>query len=407
LAVTDATATERALIDARDPAAWQVVGGLSLIARLVRSLELAGVGEIRVLADRPVSPVELGARQPDTRLVCERLPRDAAPCLAPGADGEGPLLAVDGTLVVDRRLLSALADYEESAVVWPVPATETGAPRIRLARLGSRELGLFGAAEAGEGNVARLDPAELETYTLEMRGHHPILLLDASTPARAAEASERLVLETQKQVMDAPARWIDPFFENAILRRLAPTRVTPNAVSLGGTAIGLLAAIFLYWGWIWPAFPLMLLVGWLDGVDGKLARLRLHYTRFGSAESFLDFLYENAWWFALTAHLHGSYGDAALLAGGALILGNLLAEGMLTLGFAYLSNSLDLLSPFDRVFRIVAGRRNIFVWILILAGLAGSLWCGFVICGVWAMVTGLEHAARLIMKLGARSRRAD
>jgi phosphatidylglycerophosphate synthase len=151
----------------------------------------------------------------------------------------------------------------------------------------------------------------------------------------------------------------------------------------------------------------MLLVGWLDGVDGKLARLRLHYTKFGAAESFLDFLYENAWWFALTAHLHGSHGDAALVAGGALILGNLLAEGMLTLGFAYLRNSLDLLSPFDRAFRIVAGRRNIFVWILILATLAGSLWGGFVVCAVWAMVTGLEHAARLVMELGARARRAE
>ncbi len=148
--------------------------------------------------------------------------------------------------------------------------------------------------------------------------------------------------------MDAPARWIDPFFENAILRRLAPTRITPNAVSLIATTIGLAGAALLYRGWIWPAFSLMLLVGWLDGVDGKLARLRFHYTRLGAAESYLDFLYENAWWFALTAHLYGSHGDAALVAGGALILGNLLSEGMLTLGFAYLENSLDLLSRFDR-----------------------------------------------------------
>jgi phosphatidylglycerophosphate synthase len=404
LAVTDATVNQRAVIDARDPAAWQMVGGLSLVTRLVRSLEFAGAETITVVADRAVSPGELGERQPATRLVCERLGRSAPLCLAP--DAEAPVVVVDGTLVVDRRLLRALADRKESVVVRPVPADGTGTPRVRLARLGPRELGLFGAPGVEGESVAQLDPDELETYTLEMRGHHRMLLLDASTPERAAAAGERLVRETQKQVMDAPARWIDPFFENALLRRLAPTRITPNTVSLAGATIGLVAAGLLYRGWIWLAFPLMLLVGWLDGVDGKLARLRLHYTRFGAAESYLDFLYENAWWLALTVHLWRSHGDAALVAGGALILGNLLAEGMLTLGFTYLDNSLDLLSPFDRAFRIVAGRRNVFVWILILATFAGSLWAGFVACAVWAMVTGTEHAARLIMELGARARQA-
>jgi hypothetical protein len=371
LAGRDATADHRAVIDARHPAAWQVVGGLSLVARLVRSLELEGVGTIIVVADRVVSPAELGARQPATRLVCEFLAREAPLSAAPDAAAEIPVLVADGTLVADRRLLRALRGREESVVVRPVPADATGASRVRLASLGALELGLFGRPGVEGEDVAQLDPKDLETYTLEMRGHHPILLLDASTPERAAAASERLVRETQKQVMDAPARWIDPFFENAILRRLAPTRITPNAVSLIATTIGLVAAGLLYQGWIWPAFSLMLLVGWLDGVDGKLARLRFHYTRLGAAESYLDFLYENAWWFALTAHLYGSHGDAALMAGGALILGNLLAEGMLTLGFAYLDNSLDLLSRFDRLFRIVAGRRPDHARRVALDGLRG------------------------------------
>lgn len=392
------------MIDARDPAAWQVVGGISLVARLVRSLELEGVGTIIVVADRAASRAELRALRPATRVLCEPLEREAPLSAALEAHAQTPLLVVDGTLVADRRLLRALARHPGPVVVSPVPADATGVPRVRLARLSRGELELLGAPEIARKGFAALDPRDLETYTLEMRGQQPILLLDASTPERAAAATERLVRATQKQVMDAPARWIDPCFENAMLRRIAPTRITPNGVTLIGTAIGLVAAALLYQGWIWPAFSLMLLVGWLDGVDGKLARLRLHYTRLGAAESYLDFLYENAWWLALTAHLHGTYGDAALLAGGALILGNLLAEGMLTLGFAYLENSLDLLSPFDRAFRIVAGRRNVFVWILILATLAGSLWAGFAACAVWAMLTGVEHAARLIMELGARAR---
>jgi phosphatidylglycerophosphate synthase len=223
-----------------------------------------------------------------------------------------------------------------------------------------------------------------------------MLLLDASDAAGTRRAQQALVRDTQKHVMDAPARWIDPFFENAILTRLAPTRVTPNQVTLVASALGFLAAWGLWHGHLALALPLMFLVGWLDGVDGKLARLRLHYTRVGAAESFFDFAYENAWWIALSAFLAGAgHGETALWLGAALVAGNLLDEVNYTLSDAWLGRSLDLLTPADGAFRLVAGRRNIYVVILAIATLLGSTWAGFVVCSLWAVATGLAHAARL------------
>ena len=392
-----------ALIDARNAAAWRVVGGIPLVTRLVRSLELAGVSSIVITADGSRSPAEVRARDSRTRIVCAELPLDAPLSQAlPEGDRGSSVFVADATLVVDRRLIAALRDAKGGTVVSPVPVDASGSERIRLARLAPSELAFFGGSREAATAAALLAPASLDTWYEEMREHRAILLLDASTPERAAAVDETLVLETQNGVMDAPARWVDPFFENAMLRVLAPTRVTPNMVSLGGTAIGIAAALLLWQDLVALALPLMLLVGWLDGVDGKLARLRLQYTRFGAGESYLDFFYENLWWFALTAHLYPAHGDAALVAGGALVLGNLCAEAMLTLGFAWLKTSLDLLTPFDQCFRLVAGRRNVYVWILVLTTLAGSLFTGFVICAAWAVVTGLEHAARLLMASNPR-----
>ena len=394
-----------ALLDARCVAAWRVVGGIPLVTRLVRSLELAGVGTITIATDGSRTSADVKAREGRTLIVCTQLAPDAPLAEALTERGHGPsVFTADATLVVDRRLIAALLDAKGSTVVFPVPADAAGTARVRLARLGRSELAIFGEPWQAASAAVPLDPASLDTWYEEMREPRAILLLDASTPDRAAAADETLVLEGQKGVMDGPARWIDPTFENAMLRALAPTRVTPNMVSVGGTAIGIFAALLLWQGLVGLALPLMLLVGWLDGVDGKLARLRLQYTRFGACEAYLDFFYENLWWFALTAHLYPSQGDAALVAGGALVLGNLCAEGMLTLGFKWLKTSLDLLTPFDKRFRLVAGRRNVYVWILVLATLAGSLWAGFVICAAWAVVTGLEHAARLAMALASRRR---
>jgi phosphatidylglycerophosphate synthase len=386
------------LVDARGDAPWRVVGGISLTARLVRSLELLGIHEIVIAVDREPDPETLGSRHPATRLRVERL-APGAPLSSATSPRE--VIAVDATLVVDRRLLGALVRTPTPSVVQPAP----GSPqRVRLARLDARDLAVFGEPLEAASDLALLDPSEISTYSEEMRGHDPIVLFDASTPEGAKAAEDALVRSTQKHVMDAPARWIDPFFENAMLRGLAPTRVSPNHVTLAALVLGLLAAWWVWRGWLALALPTMFLVGWLDGVDGKLARLRLHYSRFGIGDPFFDFAYENAWWIAFSALMAESgHGDAAVWCGAALIGGNLLDEIAYTLSGMWLGTSLDLLTPADGAFRLIAGRRNVYVMILAVATLAGSTWGGFVVCGAWAVITGVAHGVRLGFARRARA----
>ncbi len=383
------------LVDARGEAPWRMVAGIPLVTRLVRGMERLGVRRILVVSDRALAPSEVGGRDPEARV--ESIRRELGAPLAAdlAADLDGPVLAADGRLVVDRRLLQALLDADAPLRVAAVPPAPGEAGRLRLARLDAADLACLGGDEEASG-LAVLDPAELPTWAAEMRGDVPILLHDASTAPAARAAAAALVRDTQKHVMDAPARWVDPWVEDALVQRVAPTRVTPNQITVFCLFVGLLGAWWLYQGWWVLALPLMFVVGWLDGIDGKLARLKLHYSAMGAGESYFDFAYENAWWIALTVHfVSADPGAVAGWLGAAWLAANLLDEINYTLADSWLGKSLDLLSPADGAFRLVAGRRNIYVYILAAAWLFGSIWAGFVLCSAWAVVTASIHALRL------------
>lgn len=386
-----------ALIDARGAAAWRVVGGIPLATRRIRELERLGVQRIVVATDRPGSAAEAGSRARATQLEMVALGADGrlSDAIPDERAGDDAIVA-DATLVVDPRLLAVLVDSDGPRVVDPVPAAPGRG--IRLARLRATDLASAEADGAVDASVPRVDPATLPEWSLQMRGRQPILLMDASEADAARDAGRILLRRTQKSVMDLPALLVDPIVEDAIVGWLAPTRITPNQITVVALVLGLGAAWLALEGWFALALPLMLLVGWLDGVDGKLARLRLHYSKLGAGESYFDFTYENAWWIALTVWFAtGAAGPVAGWLGAAWLAGNLLDEVAYTLADPWLGRSLDLLTPYDGAFRLVAGRRNIYVYVLVAGALLGALWSAFVVCALWAALTGLAHAARLAL----------
>lgn len=393
-------APRRAWIDVRGEAPWRVVGGITLASRLVRSLELEGVREITLVGEVPRGLERGGARLATTRV--DRAPLALGVPFASAVDGgDEPVLLADGALVVDRRLLRAVLGVGGPCLVPP----PSGESQVALACVAPRDAARFGAAIAAGERLPLLCPEQLPTFSDEMRGDAPIRYLAVRSDAAARAATRVLVRSTQKHVMDAPARWIDPPIENAIVTRLAPTRVTPNQVTIGCTLLGFVAAWLLWQGSFVLALPLMYVVGWLDGVDGKLARLRLHYSPLGAGESYFDFAYENAWWIALAANLSSAGHADAVAWGVALVAGNLLDEIAYTLGHARLGVALDLLSPADGAFRLIAGRRNIYAAILLVTTIAGSPHAGLVAMGAWAVVTGVVHTLRLVVALCAPATR--
>jgi hypothetical protein len=65
---------------------------------------------------------------------------------------------------------------------------------------------------------------------------------------------------------------------------------------------------------------------------------------------------------------------------------------------------LDELTPFDRRFRAVAGRRNVYVWFFVVGFWSGHAATAFLAATAWAGVTVLVHAARVAWALATMRR---
>ena len=194
-----------------------------------------------------------------------------------------------------------------------------------------------------------------------------------TTPADAADATWTVVEAAQKRALDLPALLLHPMFENPLVLWLCNTSITPNHVTLFTAFLGaLIAALFLN-GWLRLGILLAYGVAILDGVDGKLARTTLRTSRLGEVEHVLDFFVEHAWYLTLTLFFVSQTGDSSVWwMGGGLMAGDLLDKLLYMTGHLTLGKQLDELGPFDRQFRLIAGRRNIYLWMFIL-GFWGGL----------------------------------
>jgi 1L-myo-inositol 1-phosphate cytidylyltransferase / CDP-L-myo-inositol myo-inositolphosphotransferase len=142
---------------------------------------------------------------------------------------------------------------------------------------------------------------------------------------------------------------------------------------------------------------LALIVGVLDGLDGKQARIKIETTKSGKIEHWFDALFEMSWWIALAWHfqvsgqLPGAFGYLLLL---------LVAEGLdgLAKGSVYFTTGklIDELGAFERFVRLVGGRRNVYVWILTIGFLLGAPAKAFIFMAWLQVATATVHLTSAI-----------
>ncbi len=145
----------------------------------------------------------------------------------------------------------------------------------------------------------------------------------------------------------------------------------------------------------------------LDGVDGKLARTTLRFSRFGEHEDLLDYFCETGMYVALAVGLGAAAGARlpAVLAG-VLIVADTADNIFYTLAGRWHGRSIDLFGPFDAAFRCIAGRRNIY-GLMFLCGFAlGQPLPTLAAAAGWAGLTAVVHGIRLLAFGWGKGRRA-
>lgn len=400
-----------------EPAGLGQVGGISLLERQVRMVLKAGAQRVLVVA--PALTADLGARLSEEPKV-ERVA--TADALAERLQGEGRrLLLLAPGLLIDDRLIAALLSSDRTPVLLAFgdgaqpPAAErldsathwagaailpAGMARAVAAGLGDWELSGTLVRAACEAGAGRLLVESQPTYAPARRRDAPMIWAMPADEAARRAATDSLLAAAQKGCLDWPARFLHPPVENALVRLLLPTPVTPNLVTLLTGLLGL-AAIWLFAiGEPWWALGIVLLVGPLDGVDGKLARTRHEFSKWGDLEHVLDKVLEYGWILALAWWLSATHGVAAWLAAGGIIVFALSEAASGEFFRRFTGRQLDDWGPFERRFRLVGGRRNTFFWSLLPFALFGLWWEGYLMILGYAVLTFAVSHWRLLKAVG-------
>jgi phosphatidylglycerophosphate synthase len=409
------------VILADSPGALTELCGISILERLLRTLQRCGIERATVLSSTPDSIAKELACPSWARaeLNLTLRTRPAGPMrlgqildLWPRNSETAPLLlVVPGDSVFDSRLLRLLVLQQRPAalvdsgmrrrrlqvLIASAPDTVRGklcGPAVLTHEWASAQNSLLEDALRNgleRDTLAVVDVSAQPLYYVSMRRKLRPFWFPAPSPGNRKLAKRVLFDSVQKGTLDIPA-WFHAPVETFLVSRLCRTRITPNQLTLLCNVVAWAATILFATGRLGWGLALALIVGVLDGLDGKQARIKVETTRRGKIEHWFDAVFEMSWWIALAWHfrvsgqLPGAFSYLLLL---------LLAEGIDGLAKASVyfttGKTIDELGAFERFVRLVGGRRNIYIWILTIGFLLGAPARAFIVMAWLQVATAIVH----------------
>ncbi len=421
--VQETAVRHECIILADGPEALVELCGISLLERLLRQLQRLGLTKAILLSATPeLLAQHLANPSPHRAKVAVDLRRRAGgPAAANQIMDAWPneseqVLVLRGDSVFDSRLLQLLDDQNTNAVLVdsaPPPNLEALVARARETKSGRLcggallshdwlkshpgplEEALGEAIEAGQ--IEAIDIASRDWHHVSLRRQLHPSWFPAPAPEQRRIAERLLLSATQKGSLDFPAMVHGPI-EDFLISRLWKTAITPNQLTVMTNVVAW-GATFLFatgrlgWGTI-----LALVVGILDGLDGKQARVKIETTKAGKLEHWFDALFENSWWIALAYYFQNSgrlpsaFGYLALLIGAEVVAGLAKWSVLHSCG-----RTIDEIGHFNRVVRLVGGRRNIYVWMFALGILFGTPEEAFKLMAWWGAATAAVQVPRAVI----------
>ena len=396
------------------PEALVELCGVNLLERLLRILQRLGFRRAIVFSSTPeIVGAELAKRSWARQQITARLvPSAAKPLTAQLFLEQGPpgrLLIVPANIYCDARLIAALCAKESPAVIVDSNPSQFARHLIQNPcgpALVTRDFlsacsttapffeELKNKIDIGKINI--VDAAQADDYIVSMRRHVRPLCFRAPLEQDRRRA-EGIILDcAQKGTLDLPA-YVHAPIETAIISLLCKTRITPNQITIAGSIIGCSATVAFAVGRIGLGILAALIFGIVDGLDGKQSRVKIEMTERGKWEHHLDYLIENSWWLAIAFHLwrNGQFPNVFYFF--ALLVGShLLDEFAKRRAKTAKGRLLDDVAPFDRAFRLIAARRNVYVWILACGLLLDALPQSYAIMCGWAAFSAAVHLVRSI-----------
>ncbi len=252
-----------------------------------------------------------------------------------------------------------------------------------------------------------IEPEDLTAFDGYLRRSEPPLLQPVSVERRA-QLEDELYGNAYKGITDLVTKWVWPGPAKRMVRLCASLGITPNAVTLSGFLLMLVAAIAFAHGYYLAGLAAGWFMTFLDTVDGKLARVTVRSSLFGHLlDHGMDLLHPPFWYVLWGLSLTAFEPVLGLDTGGwswLIVVGYVVgraAEG----AFQLLGDaSIFTWRPFDAYFRLVTARRNPNLILLTAGAAVGRPDWGFVAVGIWTAGTTLVLLVRLAQGTWARVR---
>jgi phosphatidylglycerophosphate synthase len=404
------------------PDALTELCGVNLLERLLRILQRLGFRRAIVFSSTDVIGAELSKRSwPREEITAQLVPSATKPLTArlilEHCDASR-FLIVPANVYCDGRLLAALCVNDLPAALIDSNPPQFARHLVRnpcgpalvtteFLTACSSTVPFFDELKnkIDNGMISTVDVAAADDYIGSMRRHVRPFCFRAPR-AQDRRMAERIILDSaQNGTLDFPA-YVHAPIETAIVSRLCRTRITPNQITIAGFVIGCGATTAFVLGRVGLGLVAALIFGVVDGLDGKLSRVKVETTKRGEWEHHVDTFVENSWWAAIAFHLWQAGQLPSAFYFLALLIGSHVLDGFgKRRAHRATGRRLDDVAPFDRAFRLIAARRNVYIWILTFGFLLNALPQTYVfICG-WAALTAVVHLLRSAWICNASRRR--
>ena len=217
---------------------------------------------------------------------------------------------------------------------------------------------------------------------------------------RMVKGMKKVWFEKDKGASDLLAYYVHRPIENWVVLHLMNTSITPNQITIMVNILAYIVAALYYLGYLLPGSILSFLVGLMDGFDGKLARAKNQTSKLGKMEHAFDLLFEFTWLIALALYLNRITGESLPLI---LSLFSILFISFYRYCYDTFSRvmgmSLDIYGDFEKAFRRVAGRRNLYNIHILIGVLLGVPLYSLMSIMIHAGITAIIYAWRVAKHL--------
>ena len=260
--------------------------------------------------------------------------------------------------------------------------------------------GIVKAAKNKDAEV--YDITQINPYIPSMRKEIKAFWMDIDTKEDLIKAKKDLIENACKGRNDLLATFVNKPIENFIVKHIANKKITPNQITLIINIIAYASTVLFLNGYLLYASLITFVVSFMDGVDGKLSRVKISSSPFGKLEHAFDFLFENSWYIALAIYVSKTYDVSAIILCTLIILFD---------GFSHYSQQvfedakrgLPLVDygKMERVFRKFDGRKNSYIIFILVGVLFNVPFYSLIAIIFWSFVSAGFYCLRTIKHIYA------